>query len=250
MTLCLVYCARYDGDMQALILASGRGTRMGGLTDSLPKPMLMVAGKTLIDHKLEALPSEIDEVIFVIGYQGAYIRHHYSDSYAGKRITYVEQKQLNGTGGAVWLARPLLHGRFLVLMGDDIYARTDIETCIATPGWSVLIERTEAMAEGGSMVVDGNGIVLGIEEGNHRGKPGIMNTNMFVLDERVFEQSLIPKAAGSVEYGLPQTVVEASRTLQIPLMAVDATSWIQITAPEDIATAEARLLSVEAKPAS
>jgi UDP-N-acetylglucosamine diphosphorylase / glucose-1-phosphate thymidylyltransferase / UDP-N-acetylgalactosamine diphosphorylase / glucosamine-1-phosphate N-acetyltransferase / galactosamine-1-phosphate N-acetyltransferase len=236
--------------MQALILASGRGTRMGALTDTIPKPMLMVAGKTLIDHKLEALPPEIDEVMFVIGYQGAYIRHHYGDSYAGRRITYIEQKELNGTGGAVWLARPLLSGRFLVLMGDDIYARKDIEHCINTPGWSVLIERTETMAEGGSMIVDEQGIVLGIEEGNHRGKPGIMNTNMFVLDERVFEQPLIPKAVGSSEYGLPQTVVEASRNLHIPLIAVDTTSWIQITVPEDIALAEARLLSVEAKPAS
>lgn len=236
--------------MQALILASGRGTRMGALTDTLPKPMLMVAGKTLIDHKLDALPPAVDEIIFVIGYLGPYIRHHYGDSYGGRRIRYVEQGELNGTGGATWLARPFLSGRFLVLMGDDLYARADIERCIATPGWSVLIERTETMAEGGSMVVDENGIVLGIEEGNHRGKPGIMNTNMFMLDERVFEQSLIPKAEGSSEYGLPQTVVEASRNLRIPLMAVDATSWIQITAPEDIARAESRLLSVEAKPAS
>lgn len=236
--------------MQALILASGRGTRMGALTDTIPKPMLMVGGKTLIDHKLDVLPPEIDEVIFVIGYQGAYIRHHYGDSRVGRRIRYVEQGELNGTGGAVWLARPLLSGRFLVLMGDDIYAREDIEHCINTQGWSVLTERTETMAEGGSMVVDAAGIVLGIEEGNHRGKPGIMNTNMFVLDERVFEQPLIPKAAGSSEYGLPQTVVEASRNLHIPLFVVDATSWIQITVPEDIALAEARLLSVEAKPAS
>lgn len=236
--------------MQALILASGRGTRMGALTDTIPKPMLMVAGRTLIDHKLDALPPEIDEVLIVIGYLGQYIRTRYGDAYKGRTIRYVEQQELDGTGGATWLARPLLTGRFLVLMGDDIYARKDIEACIATEDWSVLIERTDTMAEGGSMIVDESGRVLGIEEGDHRGKPGIMNTNMFVLDERVFEQPLVPKASGSAEYGLPQTVVEATRNLGIPLRAVDATSWIQITAPEDIARAEARLSLVEAEPAS
>ena len=229
--------------MQAVILASGRGTRMGTLTDSVPKPMLMVAGKTLIDHKLDALPPEIDEVIIVIGYQGQLIREHYGDSYKGIRLQYVEQPELNGTGGAMWLARPLITGRFLVLMGDDIYAREDIERCITTDDWSVLIERTETMAQGGSMVVDEDGFVLGIEEGDHRGRPGIMNTNMFVLDERVFEQELVPKASGSNEYGLPQTVVEASKRFSIPLRAIDATSWIQITAPEDLQEAGKRLLA-------
>lgn len=227
--------------MQAIILASGRGTRMQPLTDLLPKPMLEVGGMTLIDHKLNALPSSIEEVILVVGYLGQLIRDKYGDSYRGIRIRYVEQPELNGTGYATWLARPLISGRFLVLMGDDLYSREDIERCIAASDWSVLVERTEAMAEGGSMVVDDHGRVLGIEEGDHRGKPGIMNTNMFVLDERVFDQELLPKAAGSHEYGLPQTVVEASKRFGIPLHAIDATSWIQISAPEDLVRAEERL---------
>ncbi|MEK7510772.1 MAG: sugar phosphate nucleotidyltransferase [Patescibacteria group bacterium] len=224
--------------MQAVILASGRGTRMGALTDMVPKPMLRVAGKTLIDHKLDALPPEIDEVIIVIGYLGEVIREHYGDSHAGRRIRYVQQIEINGTASALWLARPLLSGKFLVLMGDDIYPQEDIERCIATDDWSVLIERTDTMAQGGSMVVSEEGFVLGIEEGDHRGKPGIMNTNMFVLDERVFAQEPIPKALGSDEYGLPQTVVEASKRFGIPLHAIDATSWIQITTPEDLERAE------------
>ncbi|HYF28843.1 MAG TPA: sugar phosphate nucleotidyltransferase [Candidatus Paceibacterota bacterium] len=233
--------------MQALILASGRGTRMGTLTDVLPKPMLTVAGKTLIDHKLEALPDAVDEVILVIGYLGHTIRERYSDSSHGRRIRYVEQQDLAGTGAAAWLARPLIEGRFLVLMGDDLYGREDIERCIALPDWSVLVERTQTMAAGGSMVLDGAGRVLGIEEGDHSGRPGIMNTNMFVLDERVFEQSLVPKAPGSAEFGLPQTVVEASRNLNVPLTAVNATAWIQITAPEDLLIAERRLAEIEGK---
>lgn len=227
--------------MQAVILAAGRGTRMKELTDLVPKPMLRVAGKTLIEHKLDALPKSVDEVIFVIGYQGDIIRNAFGDSFGGRRIRYVVQETLDGTMGALALAKPFLTGRFVVMMGDDLYAREDIEACVAAPGWSVLVQSTEHMASGGSMVMDEKGNVVGIEEGDHTGKPGIMNTNLFALDPRVFEYPYIPKAEGSHEYGLPQTVVAASKVSDIPLMAVEATFWFQITAPEDLLRAEETL---------
>lgn len=220
--------------MQVVILASGRGTRMGALTNSLPKPMLRVAGKNLIERKLDVLPTGIDEVILVVGYLGNTIRDYFGSTYRGIPIRYVEQLDLSGTGRAVWCAREHLNDRFLVLMGDDLYSTQDIELCVAQPDWVVLVERTEHMAAGGSVVIDGNNCAVGIEEGDHTGKPGVMNTNMFVLDPRVFEQPLVPKAAGSEEYGLPQTVLAASRNLHIPVHTVNASGWIQITAPEDL----------------
>ena len=102
--------------MQAVILAAGRGTRMGGLTDTVPKPLLLVAGKSLLAHKLDALPSEVHEVIFVIGYQGQMIREEFGSEYGGRRVQYVEQEELNGTMGAVSLAKPLITGRFIVIL--------------------------------------------------------------------------------------------------------------------------------------
>lgn len=78
-----------------------------------------------------------------------------------------------------------------------------------------------------------NGHITAIEEGNHEGK-GLMNTNMFALDSRIFDYPMVSKAEGSDEYGLPQTVLNASKAAGIPLHAVPAAFWIQVTAPEDL----------------
>ena len=227
--------------MQAVILAAGKGTRMKELTQSVPKPMLTVNGKTLIEHKLDALPDAVDEVILIVGYQAEVIQDYFKDTFGGRRIRYVVQEELNGTAGALWLARPYLSERFVVMMGDDIYAREDVEACLASPDWSVLVEDTEAMASGGRMVMDESGHIVDIEEGDHTGKPGLMNTNLLALDPRLFEHPLVPKAQGSDEYGLPQTVLAASKVSGIPLAAVRATFWIQVTAPEDLEKASVLL---------
>lgn len=218
---------------------------MKGLTDSVPKPMLTVAGKTLLEHKFDMLLGRIDELVLIIGYQGDIIRKTYGDVYKGIPIRYVEQEELNGTMGALVLAKPFLHDRFVVMMGDDLYGAEDLANALAVGDWAMLVESTEHMASGGCVIIDNTGEVQDIEEGNHSGKPGLMNTNLFVLDARIFEYPLVPKAKGSEEYGLPQTVLVASKASGIPLHAVFADSWIQITSPEDIAGAEARLKTIE-----
>ncbi len=229
--------------MQAVILAAGRGTRMQGLTEEVPKPMLLVHGKTLLARKLDILPGNISEVIFIIGYHGAVIKEAFGANYAGKKITYVEQEELNGTMGAVTLAKPYITGKFIVMMGDDLYGREELLKACQAPDWAVVVEKTESMASGGKVLVDEHDLITGIEEGDHRGTPGCMNTNLIVLDERIFEYPMVAirTANGKEEYGLPQTVVQVAKEAQIPLHAVYATSWIQITAPEDLEKAEALL---------
>ncbi len=211
---------------------------MNSLTENVPKPMLMVAGKTLLEHKFDILPADTTEIILIIGYQGEIIRAAYGAEYHGIPIRYVEQQELNGTMGALTLAQPHLTDRFFVMMGDDIYSRRDVDEMLQVPGWAMLVEKTESMAAGGRIVTDETGEVTAIEEGDHTGKPGLMNTNMFVLDARVFEYPMVPKAVGSSEYGLPQTVLAASKASGIPLQAIYATQWIQITAPEDLRRAD------------
>ena len=180
--------------MQAVILAAGRGTRMEELTGASPKPMLDVSGKPLLEYKFEALPEIIDEVIIIVGYLGGEIQRHFGSSFAGKRIVYVEQKELNGTAGALWCSKDILRERFLVMMGDDIYDLKDIEACIA-PGewWRLLVQQIPEMHRAGDVQLDAEANIDAILEGDLGSAPGLASTNLFQLDTRLFSCPMVPK---------------------------------------------------------
>ncbi len=228
--------------MQAVILAAGRGTRMNELTMATPKPMLPVAGRPLLEYKIDALPDGFDEVILIVGYLQEVIKRHFGAMYGGKKIVYIEQKDLDGTAGALWSAKEFLHDRFLIMMGDDIYMKEDVTRCIEKENvWTLLVQQLPEMRRAGSVKLDANGgiedIIESSSEDAERVAAGIASTNLYVLDTRLFSSPLIPKHAGSLEYGLPQTVVNAAHTLGIPFEPVFTEKWIQITAPKDLVTA-------------
>jgi len=182
--------------MQAVILAAGRGTRMGELTKDTPKPMLKVGDKNLLELKLEILPESVDEVIFIVGYFNEKIREFFGDEYRGKKIRYVEQANpVGGTADALWTAKDSLKDKFLVMMGDDLYSRADIEACMQYE-WSLLIDKVHGTRKTGKAVIE-DGIIKDIIEGEHTGDEWWSGTNMFVLDTRVFAQTPVPKATGS-----------------------------------------------------
>src|SRR5580698_9504553 len=104
--------------------------------------MLVHRGKNIIEHKLAVLPPEIDEVILIIGYLGDKIKSHFGDSFGGRKIRYVEQQEPLGTGHAIAQARHILRGRFIVMMGDDIYDAADIKKCLEHT-WSIVTKRVE-----------------------------------------------------------------------------------------------------------
>lgn len=227
--------------MQAVILAAGRGTRMGVLTETIPKPLLEVGGKSLLEHKFDVLPEDVDEIILIVGYLGGKIQERFGGSYQGKRILYIEQEVLDGTMGALSRAKGILGDRFLVMMGDDLYAAEDITRCLAVPDWVMLVEETAQMNSGGRVVTDENGAITDIEEGNHKGQAGLASTGLFVLDTRIFQYPMIPKSSGSEEFGLPQTVLAASQTSGVPFTAMTSTFWIQISDSYDLVRAEAAI---------
>lgn len=214
---------------------------MGALTDDRPKPMVTVAGKTLLEHKFDALPPDIEDIVLVVGYRQEVIRAAYGEYYQGKRIRYVEQRNIvGGTADALWQAQPLLMGRFVVMMGDDLYGRDDIARMMAFE-WALLAGDVSDMRSGGRVVIEGDTLVR-VDEGESGA--GLYNTNVFTLDMRIFNFPQVPKAPGSSELGLPQTVIAASRASGIPISVVRARTWMQITTPEDVEKASQSLMAL------
>lgn len=217
--------------MQCVILAAGRGVRMKPLTDSTPKPLLKIAGRTLLDYSFDALPDEIDEVVMVVGYLGEQIRAYLGGNFRGRSIRYVVQEKLEGTAKALWKAKSFLHGRFLVLMADDIYAKEDVEKCLQHEQ-AMLVKKSEQEGPGGRVLLDKKGELQSVVEGKFNPVGALISTNVFVLDERFFSYELVKLTDREGEWGLPQTV--AKMAADHPVAIVSATLWLKITTPEDL----------------
>lgn len=222
--------------MQAVILAAGRGVRMGKLTENCPKPMLLLSGKPMLEWKLEMLPEAIDEVIFIVGYLSDQIEKYFGAEWKGRKIRYVRQEKLDGTGGAMMLVKEILHGPTLVMMGDDLYHSEDLSDLTRETSAVLGLEVNNA-EQYGLLETDEAGNLLKITERPHGFETGIVNAAAYLLDMRYF--SYPPVKFCETEYGLPQTLALMGR--DAPVRVLKARAWQPIGKPEDIEKGEAFL---------
>lgn len=226
--------------MQAVILAAGRGVRMGSLTSDLPKPMIPLKGRPILEYTLASLPDRVSEVIFIIGYKGEMIKARFGDNFGGRKISYVVQSELNGTAGALRAAEKFLKGEFLVMNGDDLYLRSDLENLIKENTPALLAKKFDDPERFGVVKVDGNGNLLEvIESGKERDKSlNLVNIGAYFLDKDFFSYEPAKKTAeaSEKEFGLPQTLAQMSKDRKIKV--VEADFWQPVSSPEDIPDAE------------
>lgn len=221
--------------MIAIILAAGKGTRMGELSITTPKPMLKVLGKTLIEHKLDMMPDVISEVIIVVGYLKDKITETLGHQYGRLKITYVLQDELLGTAHSLNVCKDklLTEEKFLVMMGDDIYSKEDMESCLKE-SYSILIRETESLKGKAKVIFDNDGVIKDIIEKYPEDVQGFVCAGMYSLTPKYFDYPMVQIPGG--EFGLPQTILSMKNDVNIK--AVTANFWLQITAPEDLILAE------------
>lgn len=226
--------------MQCVILAAGRGVRMGEFTNDLPKPMIRIKGRPILEYTLANLPEEISEIIFVIGYKGDLIKSHFGDEWKGRKIKYVVQENLNGSAGALHQAKDFLEDKFLVLNGDDLYRRPDLEKLINNNPPALLVKEIENPKKFGVVKTDDNGYLLEvIESGRPRDENlNLVNIGAYLLNKNFFDYQLAKRLAevSEKEFGLPQTLATMAKDYKIKVEK--AKFWQPVGYPEDILKAE------------
>jgi NDP-sugar pyrophosphorylase family protein len=119
--------------MRAMILAAGKGTRLRPLTDTLPKPLIEVAGRPMIAFPLQLLRTAgIQEVVINLHHLGSQIRAALGDGRAyGVHITYSEEDPILETGGAIAAVRDFLGDEPFVVLNADTFIDVKLADVIA-----------------------------------------------------------------------------------------------------------------------
>jgi MurNAc alpha-1-phosphate uridylyltransferase len=113
--------------MKAMILAAGRGERMRPLSDRIPKPLLLAAGKPLVVWLLERLvQAGISEIVVNVSHRAAQIEDALGDGGAlGARIAYSREAEALETAGGIAAALPLLGAEPFLAVNGDVYTDFD-----------------------------------------------------------------------------------------------------------------------------
>lgn len=115
--------------MKAVLLAAGEGVRLQPVTSTRPKHLIKITGKPILQYCLDAVKNAgITEVIIITHYMSDLIKNHFGDgSLQGLKISYIEQKELLGTGNAAAVAQNHVTGDFVLVYGDLLFASNAIK---------------------------------------------------------------------------------------------------------------------------
>jgi mannose-1-phosphate guanylyltransferase/phosphomannomutase len=191
--------------MKAVIMAGGEGTRLRPQTSNLPKPMLPLVGRPMMEHIVSLLRRHgIIDIVVTVAFLPNAIRNYFGDgSELGVRMVYAVEEHPLGTAGSVRNARDELTERFLVISGD-VLTDFDLTSMIQ------FHEKNDAMATLALCAVENPlefGIVITREDGSIERfleKPGwgqvfsdTINTGIYVLEPSIFDKM---PAEGPVDF--------------------------------------------------
>jgi mannose-1-phosphate guanylyltransferase/phosphomannomutase len=218
-------------------MAGGEGTRLRPLTSNVPKPMLPLVNRPMMEHVIDLLKRHgIDDIVVTVAFMANAIRTYFGDgSEYGVRITYASEETPLGTAGSVRNAMQHLTERFVVISGDvltdidlsRILASHDENKALATIG----LVHVENPLEFGIVITRDDGSIERFLEKPTWGQvfSDTINTGIFVLEPEIFDH-IAPE--GQVDFS--SEVFPSLLEAELPLYGAIADGYW-----EDVGTLEA-----------
>jgi len=239
---------------QAVILAAGRGTRMRELTAEVPKPMIEVRGKPVLQYIIEGLrDAGIHEVLIVIGYRADAVRDFFGDgSRHNISIQYATQTVQDGTGRVVDLACDFVGDNpFILSYGDILVDPANYKRVVDLPDdveGMLTVTRGEDVSKGGAVFVNERMELLDLREkspleggplatpaGSQELAPPFYNAGVYAFRPSIFEFTSKLKPSPRGEYELTDAIRDLARAGK-KVQALELTGeWADVRDPEILA---------------
>jgi dTDP-glucose pyrophosphorylase len=233
----------------AVLLAAGRGTRMRDLTEALPKPMLEVRGKPVLQHIVDGLRiNGLTNLLIVVGWRAEMVKEFFGDgSKFGVQIQYETQTVQDGTGRVVALARDFVDANpFLLSYGDILVAPENyrgISDSLADADAVISVKRSDDVSQGGAVFVNDKFELVDLREKPKPGEPTSpwYNAGIYAFRPSIFDfiAKLEPSPRGEYE------LTDAVRNLAVAGKKVQALEiagdWADVRDPEILARLNADL---------
>ncbi len=224
--------------MQVIILAAGRGTRMGPLTETIPKPMLPVADRPLVAHVADtAVDAGATELVFTVGYGGEQVREYFGEEYAGVPVHYADQPDQLGTADALRVAVDHVNGPFAVLNGDNLCRAADLDTLFDSVP-AVGAYRVEDPSSYGVLMTE-DGVVTEVVEKPADPQTNTINAGAYAFPEDVVDLLDVPRS----ERGELELTDVLDRVIERDTVGiVDFEEWMDVGRPWELLEASERRL--------
>ena len=239
---------------KAVILAAGKGTRMGSLTGDVPKPMLTVKGKPILQHIIEGIQEAgIGHIHIIVGYKANTIEDFFKDGREiGINLTYSHQHIQNGTGKAPELAKKFVgKDPFLLTYGDILVNAETYQQMIerfSDDNFTAVVAATEGeeVSKGGMLIFDdrfcldtlvekpGAEELKSLEEaGKHRkGDPVWYNAGIYIFQPTVFDFTGRLAKSPRGEYELTDAIIAMKNAGHTIAGLNIQGSWADVRDPE------------------
>ena len=188
--------------MKVILPVAGKGTRLLPITKHVPKPLVHVAGRPVLDYVLDTIRGlDVEELIFITGHLKEQIEHHVTTHY-DIPARFVEQRVQDGTAGAVNLARPYVDGPILIVFVDTVF---DADLSLATRADAdgvIWVKEVEDYQRFGVVVTDTAGYMQRIVEKPSEPVSNLANIGLyFVRDWRMLFEGIERTLAGQKTKG-------------------------------------------------
>lgn len=228
--------------MKAIILAAGKGTRLKPITDTIPKVMVQVEWKPLLEYNMEHLQPYVDEYILVVKYKQEVIREYFGSHFHGIPITYHEQGEKPGTGGAIDGIN--IKWECFIVTSDQIFNQKDVDM-LANSSWYGALAKAVANPEKyGIFKVDNEWNMLDIVEKPQEYIGNLASVLYFKVNNEVLQYAKNIEISARWEYELIMPIQNFAKNHVFKIHKLQY-PFLDITSVEDLEKANLNILHLE-----